>query len=601
MKNILLACFLLLLSVSLFSQSQNLQDNYASTGYFFHPTAGRMMSATKTITQISTNRYQVFLGDLGGSNFQFTFEINASNNLVNWAAAGATPGSPQSGFMSADNLGGFSFYPGLTSGYVHNTYSNRYDPITKTFWLHYGYQSGATSESQYQRQVYEKLQLIITQNITSISDTIGTFKTPITITGSGFTDMIPYFRSAPSLVDSFHIDSDTQIRLWVGSANQSGAYRLYVGSDSADYNFKYTRPTIIDTLWHSMGTGTIFPTQGNMREVTSAITTSGVQFVATIDSLSNIIFAQYDKGSWLSTSSDINISGAKASSLSITTTPEGEPVIAYVDSALSNLIVVKKRINGLWTTLGTGGIATHVLAGKIQLRSDDLGNVYILSSVQNQGYSASVYKYSRVADNPFNTWTNLGEAISGAANYISMDIDRLTRNIYIAYTSSTTAQASVRSYQSNNWTSIGNTNFSTGIYGAYYPTIKIDNNGTPVVLLQEDDGFERLSLYRYQNAVWSKTGSDKFSGGRSYNPSIVFDANNLPVISFQDGSYANRISVIKQLASGTWEFVGNRCGINTVNRKVDIQLDSIGRPLMVYIDQTDGRIACRKLRSITQQ
>ncbi|MEN9962948.1 MAG: hypothetical protein RL582_43, partial [Bacteroidota bacterium] len=595
MRKIILSCFLFILSFSLFSQSQNLQGSYASTGFFFHPTASRLMNATKTVTQISANRYQLFLADLGGNGFEFTFEIDASNNLVNWSAAGATPASPQSGFMTADNLGGFAFYPGGTTGYVHNTYNNRYDPITKTFWLHYGYQFGTTTESQYQRQVYEKLQWIVPQDITSISDTAGTYGKQITITGSGFAGRVPYFRSAPTLVDSFHVDSDTQIRFWVGSAIQSGQYRLYVGSDSADNNFYYTRPTLTDTLWHGMGSRSSSISFGRMLEVSSAISESGVTYITAIDSLSNIVFAEYDKGNWITLSSDINISGAKASSISTTTTPDGMPVIAYVDSSSSNQIVVKKRNNGIWSTIGTGGIGTHALPGKIQMVCDGIGDIYVLTSAQNQGYSATVYKYSN------NSWISLGEATNGAGNYITMDIDGTTHIVYVTYVAVSTGQASVRKYQSGVWSNVGNTNFSTGAFGAYYPTIKVDRNGSPVVVLQEDDGFERLSMFKLQSGVWNKTGSDRFSRGRSYNPSLAFDVNNLPVISFQDGGYANLFSVIKQQSNGTWEFVGNRCGINSRNQQVKIQLDSNNRPVMIFVDQTIGWIDCRKLRSTTQR
>jgi hypothetical protein len=380
----------------------------------------------------------------------------------------------------------------------------------------------------------------------------------------------------------------------------------------------YTRPAITDTLWHTMGASTIFPTQGSMREVTSAISASGVTYIAAIDSLSKIVFAKYDEGNWISTLSDINISAGKASSLSMIITSDSleEPVIAYVDSSLSNFIVVKKRTNGNWITLGspglslaglgTEGFAKHALAGKIQM-GEALGKTYVLTSYQSpqdQGYYSTVYFYEK--GNSDDKWKEMFvDQNGGAYNYISMDVDS-SGEVYIAFIDKTTGQAKVIG---GNWDvnggvmdPYGDINLSTGTW-AFYPTVKADRNHKPALLIQEDDGYERLSLYRYNNQTleMEKVKSDKFSGGRAYNPSLAFNKNNLPVISFQDASYGNRVSVIKQLASGNWEFVGNRCGINTVNRLVDIRLDSNDRPLMVYIDQTDGKIACRKLRSTTQR
>jgi hypothetical protein len=124
------------------------EGNYTVTGYFVHPASPRAINATKALTTISATRSEGQVGDLGGN--LFDFDVNGSNMLVNWAAAGAT--SPASGFINGtDNATGDPNYPGPP--FVHTTYNNTYDPVNRIFWMHYGYNG---SNPAFSREIYEK-------------------------------------------------------------------------------------------------------------------------------------------------------------------------------------------------------------------------------------------------------------------------------------------------------------------------------------------------------------------------------------------------------------------------------------------------------------
>jgi hypothetical protein len=94
---------------------------------------------------------------LYGSGYYFWFDVSGTNTLTNWDCTPQPP--PHSGFFTADNPGGLA-YPGPelpgTAPYVQTTYNNTYNPATKTFWMHYGYGSGATGPTQWSRNIYEK-------------------------------------------------------------------------------------------------------------------------------------------------------------------------------------------------------------------------------------------------------------------------------------------------------------------------------------------------------------------------------------------------------------------------------------------------------------
>lgn len=140
------------------------EASYGVTGWFFHPTAGRAISATYAMSTLGIDKCSVPFGDLGSSSYNFSFDVSGST-LTNYAPLGSTPTGLNSGFMTADQAGasatwvnssGSADKPG-TSPWLHSTYNNSYDATNKTFYMHVGYVStGGTGQASWTRQVYEK-------------------------------------------------------------------------------------------------------------------------------------------------------------------------------------------------------------------------------------------------------------------------------------------------------------------------------------------------------------------------------------------------------------------------------------------------------------
>jgi hypothetical protein len=129
--------------------------DYATTGYLFHPSSPRALKDTKHLATVSINTCQAGVGDLYGSNYYFNFDVSGTS-LTNWVAVGSTPVAPASGFMNADNNlydPAAAEHPGVGE-WKASTYNNTYDPATKTFYMHYGY--NGTAPNGFTRQIYEK-------------------------------------------------------------------------------------------------------------------------------------------------------------------------------------------------------------------------------------------------------------------------------------------------------------------------------------------------------------------------------------------------------------------------------------------------------------
>jgi len=143
--------------------------------------------------------------------------------------------------MTIDNPGNFSYtvspLPGQ-SPYVQSTYNNKYDPATKTFYLHYGCnlsETGITGQNGFSSQIYEKLQVAQVKpspTITSFSPKTGKANIVDTIKGTNlsYTTNVSF---GDTIATSFTVLNDSEVVAVVGTG-ASGSVKVTTlsGSDS---------------------------------------------------------------------------------------------------------------------------------------------------------------------------------------------------------------------------------------------------------------------------------------------------------------------------------------------------------------------------------
>jgi hypothetical protein len=134
---------------------------YTTTGYFFHPSSPRAISADYTVATTGQYENKFPFADLGSSNYYFAVTTPASGGgaLTGYRPIGSTPALPASGFMTADNPGHFVYSPLApgTAPWVSSTYNNSYDATNKIYYFHIGYAGGGNGQNTFTRQVYMKM------------------------------------------------------------------------------------------------------------------------------------------------------------------------------------------------------------------------------------------------------------------------------------------------------------------------------------------------------------------------------------------------------------------------------------------------------------
>ena len=556
MKKLLFVFVLLANNYFVDAQSQNLQGTYQSEGYFFKPNTPIDFSIQTTITKISTNTYEAFLGNLAGSNYTFQFTVNATNHLVNWVATNSTPASPASGFMTADNPGGFTYPAPVLPGtfpYIQSGYNNIYDPVTKTFYMHYGYGTGAANQNGFSRQFYTKYSLLSPPKITSFSPATGTLGTVVTIKGHHLSKV--YEASFHNQIsDTFYAVSDSVIKVVAGGGASGKIYlENDYGRDSTGF-FTYLQPTINPGQWQYVGS----PGLGNAGPYAIAISKNNIPYIVYRDSVTGkAVVQKFMGGAWLTVGS--NVSAGKVGFLKIAIDDNGVPYVCFNDSSFTGNITVRKFNGTSWVNVGLPKFAQVYSIGQVfepQMAIDG-NNIPYVAVAQNFpiGYlHLSVYKFNGAS------WDNIS---SDANNFFefAFTVDKVNNVPYILFDDQAyTKQATVSKYVGGSWYNVGLADFTNAPIGVYYLAIKVDKTGTPVVAMQDNDGFERLSVFKFANGMWNLIGSERFSQCHSFFTSLALDKNNYPVVAFRDNFSPNNggLIVMNFSGSGNWRKVGNR-------------------------------------------
>lgn len=96
-----------------------------------------------------------------------------------------------------------------------------------------------------------------------------------------------------------------------------------------------------------------------------------------------------------------------------------------------------------------------------------------------------------------------------------------------------------------------------GFWPAGYPTVAIDNAGTPHVVFQDFNNWYRAVVLAFRQGSWTSVGPSSFTKDRVWYPSLAFDPrDNTPYLAFGDENHDIKASCMK-FDGSAWQYVGN--------------------------------------------
>jgi len=212
----------------------------------------------------------------------------------------------------------------------------------------------------------------------------------------------------------------------------------------------------------------------------------------------------------------------------------GTPYIGYANAFNGNKAVVMKYDGNNWVAVG-GSSVSDGAAYYLSLAIDSMGAPYIAYQDRAHDEKASVMKYDG------SSWVSVDSIgfSSDSVRYTSIAFDK--NDIpYLAYSDGNDSnKATVVKYNGTDWVTVGNAGLSAG--ETQYEHIAIDKNGIPYVVYWDlGVPYYAIKAEKYNGTEWVNVGNGIVSGGAAPDPvnqggsypSIAIDNEGTPYIAY---------------------------------------------------------------------
>ncbi|MEM1239458.1 MAG: DUF4347 domain-containing protein [Cyanobacteria bacterium P01_H01_bin.26] len=259
----------------------------------------------------------------------------------------------------------------------------------------------------------------------------------------------------------------------------------------------------------------------------------------------------------------------------------GVPYVAYIDDTTRKTAVIKFE-GGSWTAVGDVGFSSG-RPEYIDLEIDDNGTPYLLYKDIRQGGKAVLKKFVDGA------WTTVGPdegfsegeitSIDGTDPLDLKIIDNIPYAIYNYADGVGGNQVIVKAFIDNNWVTVGNEGFAGGAVRS--PNLE-SYNGIPYLVYSDPENSDRATVKVLENGSWVTVGNSTASPGDALSPDLEFDSAGTPYVVYADPRIEGKATVMK-FDGEAWVSVGEKRFFSKVFvTHTDMAFDSNGIPYVLY-------------------
>lgn len=237
--------------------------------------------------------------------------------------------------------------------------------------------------------------------------------------------------------------------------------------------------------------------------------------------------------------------------------PDGAPNVAYADNAASDRASFQRYVGGAWTSLGAAGFTQAGASFESTAVAQD-GTIYVAYCDGSHVDASNVSKATVMRWDPgASTWSAVGEpgfSAQGAPNLI-LALDHFDTP-WVAYYRYHQGIVVMR-FNGTTWETIGGS-----ATGADQPTVDteewrqwlslaFDSTNAPYIAYQMYTNGRRATVRRFDGTAWNVVGTKGFTPSSADYLSMVVDAQDIPWVTFRDGAYFGRASVMKLAPTAT--------------------------------------------------
>ncbi len=281
----------------------------------------------------------------------------------------------------------------------------------------------------------------------------------------------------------------------------------------------------------------------------------------------------------------VGFSVGTATFQSLSFSPDGEPYVAYQDSANGDRTSVMRfnsaAVPPAWVNVGTAGFSSAIARDQSLAFAPD-GTPYVAYSDGGSSYFTTVMRYNGAA------WITVGNAgfSAGEAYYQSLAFAP-DGSPYVAYADGGAGfKLTVMRYNGTAWVNVGSPAFSAG--AAYFQSLAFAPDGSPYVAYEDEGNGKTTSVMRYDGAAWAAVGSPGFSAGEAYYQSLSFAPDGTPYVAYQDSNSGFKTTV-KQFDGAIWTDVGGAGVSSGPTTTQSLAFAPDGAPYVAYQDSTASK------------
>lgn len=270
--------------------------------------------------------------------------------------------------------------------------------------------------------------------------------------------------------------------------------------------------------------------------------------------------------------------------ISMATSPDGTPYVAYVDRANgSKATVMSLNAGGAqWTPVGASEFSMG-LSTDISLALAPNGVPYLAYSDKANRGMATVIRLNSAGT----TWepVGLGSLSVGAAAHTSLAFGPDGKP-YVAYQDGANEyKATVMRMNADGsaWESVGIAGFSEGAVS--YTSLKFGTDGKPYLAFQDGANGGRATVMRVNagGTAWEIVGTPGFSPGAASYTSLAFGLSGEPYVGFQDGANGGKATVMRwNPDDSTWEVLGNAGFSSGTASYLSLAVNPEGTPYLAF-------------------
>ena len=280
-----------------------------------------------------------------------------------------------------------------------------------------------------------------------------------------------------------------------------------------------------------------------------------------------------------------------------------EPYIAYADAASGGLAGVKKFNGTSWENVGTPGMGQGAVSNHLAMAFNPSTKEPYVAFSDTSIYTMAVVKKFNGSD-----WETVGNAgfSPDSIDYIEIAFNPSTYEPYVVFVDETSDEnkATVMKFNGSTWEYVGSPRFSAGIIFA--PSIAFNpTTNEPFIAFGDASYSNKMSVMKWNGSSWEYVGTPGFSaGGATAGSSFISDPfTKEPFLTFVDGGGSgNRVVVWKNdktsLSPATLTYKVKKAkrkikftfqDMNFSTKKKNVTLKINGKKLKVQSAKKSGR------------